>query len=205
VIGLSTATALVVGTSHRLFDLRPGFGDHEPGSRSNAGCLAWAVAGVLTLIGALVCAELRLGVSEDRRSLRVPERDLFAGARLPVGLGDGLDHARRHPRGNRHRVRALCGRVLAAQRLHHARRRHWCDWRSFSHQLFRRAIWRRRAVGLHAGQGGRGRAIIAVGFYFDAQRSSDVIEIVQGNPGISIGDFFLAVGAGLLPSVAGTW
>jgi APA family basic amino acid/polyamine antiporter len=40
-------------------------------------------------------------------------------------------------------------------------------------------------------------AIIALGLYFDGQRTPDTAEILARNPAIAAGDFFLAVGAGL--------
>ena len=107
-IGLPSATALVVGTiiGSSIFVQASEITNLVPDSL--AVIAAWAVAGVLTLIGALVCAELSSALPEDRRRLRLPQGDLFTLARLPVGLGDVVDDAQRHPRGDRDGVRALC-------------------------------------------------------------------------------------------------
>ena len=52
-----------------------------------------------------------VGLSAHRRRLRLPPRDLLARARVPVGLGDVLEHAHGHRGGHRHRVRPLCRRT----------------------------------------------------------------------------------------------
>ena len=55
-------------------------------------------------------ADLRragVGVPADRRRLRLPERDAVARRRLPLGLGDVLEHALRHHRGDRRHLRPL--------------------------------------------------------------------------------------------------
>ena len=75
-----------------------------------AGVLSvWIVAGILTLFGALVCAELSRRVSAHRRRLRLSEGDALAGLRLPLGLGDVLERALRHHR----RIRVVFARYVA--------------------------------------------------------------------------------------------
>ena len=70
--------------------------------------LVWLACGVLTFRRARL-RRARLGVPADRRRLRVPARDVLAARRLSVGLGDVLEHAHRHHRGDRDGVRALRG------------------------------------------------------------------------------------------------
>ena len=116
-IGLPTATALVVGTiiGSSIFVQASEITKLVPSPL--AVVLAWAVAGVLTLVGALVCAELASayprtgGVYVFLKEIYSPQ------ARLPVGLGDVLVDAHRHPGGHRDRVRALCRLLRAARAI----------------------------------------------------------------------------------------
>ena len=158
--------------------------------------LAWAAAGVLTLIGALVCAELASAYPAHRRRLRLLQGNLLADARLPLGLGDVLDDAQRHPGGDRDGVRPLC-RVLRAARSTPARG--W--WRSsrdpgaVGDQLRRRAVRQPRADGVHGREGGGGAWRSSVlGWALGGPRAGAGVRRLRP---ISAGNFLLAVGAGL--------
>ena len=69
--------------------------------------LVWVVAGALTWFGASICAELTSAYPRTGRRLRLPARDVFAGRRISLGLGDVLEHALRDHRGHRDGVRPL--------------------------------------------------------------------------------------------------
>ena len=114
-IGLPTATALVVGTiiGSSIFVQASEITSLVPSPL--AVVLAWAVAGVLTLVGALVCAELASAYPRTG-GVYVFLKEIYSpAARLPLGLGDVLVDAYRHPGGHRDRVRAL-RRLLRAAR-----------------------------------------------------------------------------------------
>jgi amino acid transporter len=109
-IQLPQATAMVIGTiiGASIFVQASEVSSHVHSVWSVL--LVWVLAGTLTLIGSLVCAELasiypQTGgvyvylrevcrrVPPDRRDLHLPQRDLVAGPRLPVGMGDAADDA----------------------------------------------------------------------------------------------------------------
>ena len=69
--------------------------------------LVWLAAGVLTLVRRARLRGAGVGVSADGRRVRVPEGSVLARARLPLGLGDVLEHALRHHRRHRDGVRAV--------------------------------------------------------------------------------------------------
>ncbi len=104
---LPQATALVVGTilGASVFVQASELTEHVP--RIWAVLLAWSVSGVLTLFGALACAELASAFPAHRRRLRLPEGNVLADRRLPLGLGDVLGDALGHHRGDGDGVRPL--------------------------------------------------------------------------------------------------
>ena len=69
--------------------------------------LVWAAAGVLTLIGALVTAELASAFPGTGGVYVFLRESLFAGRRVSLVLGDVLEHAHRHHRRDRDGVRAV--------------------------------------------------------------------------------------------------
>src|SRR4029450_12939595 len=92
-IGLPHATAIVVGIiiGASVFVQASEITAKVP---SLAGVtLAWVVAGAADDGGRPGVRRVVVGLSADRRRLRVPARNVFAGRRIPVGLGDVLEHA----------------------------------------------------------------------------------------------------------------
>ena len=85
--------------------------------RRSAGVLVvWAAAGLLTLIGALVVAELASAWPRTG-GVYVFLRELYSpGRRVPVGLGDVLDDALADRRRDRDGVRALRRHVRSPRR-----------------------------------------------------------------------------------------
>ena len=80
-----------------------------------------------------------VGLPAHRRRLCLPARDVLARRRLPLGLGDVLEHALRHHRGDRDGVRPLRGDDRAAGRPRHPAGRGRRHPRALGDQLFRRA------------------------------------------------------------------
>ena len=158
--------------------------------------LAWVAAGVLTLVGRARLRRAGVGLPADRRRLRLPPRNLLAGARLSLGLGDVLEHAHRHHRGDRDGVRALCGLLRAAGRHRHARggrRRHLVL--SAVNYVGVRAR-QPRADRLHGrqGRGGGGDHRRSAGCSADRSRRRRRGAAASDQPA---SNFLLAVGAGL--------
>ena len=136
-IGLPAATALVVGTIIGSSIFVQASEITQPGAASRSRwCWRGPWPGVLTLIGALVCAELSSAYPRTG-GVYVFLKEIYSPtARLRLGLGDVLDDAHRHPGGDRDGVCALCG-VLRAARRHRPRgwwrsRRSWCCRRSIT-------------------------------------------------------------------------
>jgi APA family basic amino acid/polyamine antiporter len=196
-IGLPSATALVVGTiigasifvqASELTTLVP-----DPVMV----ILAWAVAGVLTLIGALVCAELSSafprtgGVYVFFKEIYSPTLGFIWGWAMFWTMHSGILAA----------IATVFARYVG----------YFVELGTTGSRLVAvSAILVLSAInyrGVKFGSSVQSAftlvkvlavfAIMALGFYFDAQRDVDVVEVVQSNPGISIFDFLLAVGAGL--------
>ena len=106
-IGLPAAAAMVVGTivGASIFVQPSEVSRAVPGFAGML--LVWVVAGALTLVRRERLRRARVGVSPHGRRLCLPARDVLAGGRVPLGLGDVLEHALRHHRGDRGRLRAL--------------------------------------------------------------------------------------------------
>ena len=73
--------------------------------------MAWVLAGLLTITGALCCAELAAMMPTRRRPIRLPARSLRPGLRFPFWLGGVPRHPDRHDRRRRGGVRAVHRRV----------------------------------------------------------------------------------------------
>ena len=114
---LPQATALVVGTiiGSAVFVQASEVTHHVP--NITGVLLVWVVSGVLTLFGALACAELATAFPRSGGVYVFLPRNLFAAGRLSLGLGDVLGDALGHHRGDVDRVCALCGCVRPARRL----------------------------------------------------------------------------------------
>ena len=159
--------------------------------------LAWAVAGVLTLIGALVCAELASAYPRTG-GLYVYLNEIYTPA-LGFLWGWAM-------------VWTMHGGILAAIATVFARYAGvFVPLNDVTTRLVAIGAIAVLSVinyfGVRFGGGLQSAftlvkviavlAIIFLGFYFDARTPSAIVETVQGNPGIPATDFFLAVGAGL--------
>ena len=83
---------------------------------SAASCCVWIVAGALTWFGALHLRRAGVGVSPRTGGVYVFLReDILAGRRIPLGLGDVLEHALRHHRRDRDGLRPLRGDLRPAR------------------------------------------------------------------------------------------
>ena len=196
-IGLPSATALVVGTiigasifvqASELTTLVP-----DP----VLVVLAWAVAGVLTLIGALVCAELSSafprtgGVYVFFKEIYSPTLGFIWGWAMFWTMHSGILAA----------IATVFARYVG----------YFVELGTTGSRLVAvAAILVLSAINYRGVKFGSGvqsaltlvkvvavLAIMAIGFYFDARRDGEVVELVSRNPGVSIFDFLLAVGAGL--------
>jgi APA family basic amino acid/polyamine antiporter len=196
-IGLPGATALVVGTiigasvfvqASELTTLVP-----DP----FLVVLAWGVAGVLTLIGALVCAELSSafprtgGVYVFFKEIYSPTLGFIWGWAMFWTMHSGILAAiamvfARYV-GYFVELDATGSRLVAASAILvlSAINYRGVNFGSSVQSAF--TLVKVLAVLL----------IMGLGFYFGAERDVDVVEVAQSNPGISIFDFLLAVGAGL--------
>lgn len=196
-IGLPSATALVVGTiiGSSIFVQASEITNLVPDPMLVI--LAWAAAGVLTLIGALVCAELASaypktgGVYVFLKEIYAPSLGFLWGWAMLWTMHSGILAAiatvfARYA-GVFLPLNDVTTRVVAVS-----------------------AIWLLSAInyaGVKFGSGVQAAftlvkvlavvAIIALGFYFDADGTSLAVESIVINPGPSLADFFLAVGAGL--------
>jgi APA family basic amino acid/polyamine antiporter len=196
-IGLPGATALVVGTiigasvfvqASELTTLVP-----DP----FLVVLAWGVAGVLTLIGALVCAELSSafprtgGVYVFFKEIYSPTLGFIWGWAMFWTMHSGILAAiamvfARYV-GYFVELDATGSRLVAVSAILVLSAINYRGVKFGSSIQSAFTLVKVLAVLL----------IMGLGFYFDAQREIDVVEVVQSNPGISIFDFLLAVGAGL--------
>jgi APA family basic amino acid/polyamine antiporter len=196
-IGLSTATALVVGTiiGSSIFVQASEITSFVPDP--TLVILAWAVAGVLTLVGALVCAELASAYPRTG-GLYVYLNEIYS----PM-LGFLWGWAM---------VWTMHGGILAAIATVFARYAgFFVPLDDLTTRLVAISAIALLSVinyfGVRFGGGVQSAftivkvlavlAIIALGVYFDGQRTPDTAEILARNPAIAAGDFFLAVGAGL--------
>ena len=126
--------------------------------------LAWTLAGVLTFIGRARLRRAGVGVSADRRRLRIPARGVLHPRGVPVGLGQLLEHPLGHHRGHLDGVRPL-HRVLrraepaaaAARGRGRRHRRHLGDQlrRACSDRHHRANGHHRRQAAGHRGAAGR--------------------------------------------------
>ena len=159
--------------------------------------LAWAAAGVLTLIGALVCAELASayprtgGVYVYLKEIYSPTLGFLWGWAMIWTMHSGILAA----------IATVFARYAGF----------FLPLNDVTTRVVAIAAMAVLSVinyfGVRFGGGVQSAftlvkviavlAIIVLGFYFDAQRSVDDVVSIQGNPGIAIGNFFLAVGAGL--------
>jgi len=196
-IGLPGATALVVGTiigasifvqASELTTLVP-----DP----FLVVLAWAVAGVLTLIGALVCAELSSafprtgGVYVFFKEIYSPTLGFIWGWAMFWTMHSGILAAiatvfARYV-GYFVELGATGSRLVAVSAILVLSAINYRGVKFGSTVQSAFTLVKVLAV----------LVIMAVGFYFGAQRESDVVELVAGTRGISVFDFLLAVGAGL--------
>ena len=160
--------------------------------------LAWAVAGVLTLIGALVCAELASaypqtgGVYVFLKEIYSPALGFLWGWAMLWTMHSGILAAiatifARYA-GNFIALDDLTTRLVAVTAILLLSAINYVGVKFGGAVQTSFTIVKVTAVG----------AIILVGLYFDATREGiDTIEIVSGNRPISTASFFLAVGAGL--------
>jgi APA family basic amino acid/polyamine antiporter len=196
-IGLPTATALVVGTiiGSSIFVQASEITSLVP--NPTLVILAWAVAGVLTLIGALVCAELASafprtgGLYVYLNEIYTPSLGFLWGWAMVWTMHGGILAAiatvfARYagvflPLNDVTTRLVAIGAIVVLSMINYFGVRFGGGLQS--------AFTLVKVIAV--------LAIITLGFYFDAQRNPDIVEIVQGNPGIPISNFFLAVGAGL--------
>jgi APA family basic amino acid/polyamine antiporter len=194
---LPTATALVVGTiiGSSIFVQASEIAIFVPDPLAIVA--VWAVAGVLTLIGALVCAELSSaypktgGVYVFLKEIYSPALGFLWGWAMIWTMHSGILAAiatifARYA-GNFLPLNDVTTRVVAVSAI-----------------LMLSAI---NYIGVKFGGGVQTAftvvkvlavaVIIVVGLYFDAARGVATVEIVSANPGIGAANFFLAVGAGL--------
>ena len=126
-IGLPQATAIVVGIilGASVFVQASEITAQVPSLMGVT--LVWLVAGLLTMGGALVCAELSSALPRTGGVYVFLSEIYSPRARVPLGLGDVLEHAHGHRGGHRHGVRPLCGLLRADGRRRargRGRRRH---------------------------------------------------------------------------------
>lgn len=196
-IGLPSATALVVGTiigasvfvqASELTTLVP-----DPVMV----ILAWGVAGVLTLIGALVCAELSSafprtgGVYVFFKEIYSPTLGFIWGWAMFWTMHSGILAAiamvfARYV-GYFVELDTTGSRLVAVSAILVLSAINYRGVKFGSSVQSAFTVVKVLAVLI----------IMALGFYFAARRNSDVVEVVLSNPGISPFDFLLAVGAGL--------
>jgi len=159
--------------------------------------LAWAVAGVLTMIGALVCAELSSaypstgGVYVFFREIYSPTLGFVWGWAMFWTMHSGILAAiasifARYaavlvPLGPTGQKIVAVAAILLLSAVNYRGVKFGSGLQSAFTLVKILAVF----------------VIMALGFYFDAQRSGLDVEMTLGNPGISMRDFFLAVGAGL--------
>jgi APA family basic amino acid/polyamine antiporter len=159
--------------------------------------LAWAVAGVLTMIGALVCAELSSaypstgGVYVFFREIYSPTLGFVWGWAMFWTMHSGILAAiasifARYaavlvPLGPTGQKIVAVAAILLLSAVNYRGVKFGSGLQSAFTLVKVLAVF----------------VIMALGFYFDAQRSGLDVEMTLGNPGISMRDFFLAVGAGL--------
>lgn len=196
-IGLPSATALVVGTiigasifvqASELTTLVP-----DP----FLVVLAWAVAGVLTLIGALVCAELSSafprtgGVYVFFKEIYSPALGFIWGWAMFWTMHSGILAAiamvfARYV-GYFVELDATGSRLVAVSAVLVLSAINYRGVKFGSSVQSAFTLVKVLAVLI----------IMALGFYFEARRNNDVVDVVFSSPGISPFDFLLAVGAGL--------
>ena len=85
--------------------------------------VAWVLAGLMTITGALCCGRARRDDAPGRRPVRLPPRGLQPAVRLPVRLGDVPGRPDRHDRGGGRRVRQVPRRLLPRDRRRRLPRR----------------------------------------------------------------------------------
>ena len=152
-IGLPSATALVVGTiiGSAIFVQASEITALVPSPA--AVVLAWAAAGVLTLIGALVCAELASafprtgGVYVFLKEIYAPSLGFLWGWAMFWTMHSGILAAIATV------FARYAGYFVPHGRHRDAAGRDWRHPRAVGRQLPRRAPRRRRPVGVHAGEG----------------------------------------------------
>lgn len=194
-IGLPSATALVVGTiiGSSIFVQASEITSLVPGSL--AVIAAWAVAGVLTLIGALVCAELSSaypktgGVYVFLKEIYSPTLGFLWGWAMLWTMHSGILAAiatvfARYA-GFFVPLNDVTTRMVAIAAILLLSAVNYLGVKFGSRVQSAFTLVKLLAV----------IAIIALGLYFGASRNVDVINTTS--PVVTMGNFFLAVGAGL--------
>ena len=113
-MGLPDATAMVVGIIIGA-RFRTAVGDHAPRTRRSRYCARLGARGSAHARRRVDLRRALISVPAHGRRVRVPARHLRVARGVSVGLGDVLEHAHRHHRGDRRRVRAV-RRVLRSPR-----------------------------------------------------------------------------------------
>ncbi len=195
-LGLTHATAMVVGTiiGASIF-VQPSEITKLMPSVSGI-LLVWLAAGVLTLAGALVCAELASAFPQTGGVYVFLKEAYLARARLPLGLGDVLEHALRHHRRHRHGVRPIRCAVRPADRRGPAARGRLRDCGAVGGELCRRPARRLVQNVFTAAKVLAILAIISAGLAWHGPARA-VASASAGAGDLSVRGLILAIAAGL--------